>query len=127
MIKLPIDYVDYNGEKQTEDFYFNLTDAELVEMETSVDGGLSTYIKRIAEAQTNGEIVKVFKKLILMSYGIKTPDGKRFMKSEALREEFEQSPAYSVLFMKLATNEKEATAFINGIVPQHETNSLAAQ
>ena len=126
MIKLPIDYVDYNGEKQTEDFYFNLNDAELAEMETSEDGGFSAYIKRIVEAQKTSEIVKVFKKLILMSYGIKSPDGKRFLKSEALREEFEQSPAYPVLFMKLATNEKEATAFINGIVPQHEQNSSAA-
>lgn len=113
-----IPYVDYNGEKREEDFRFNLTKAELVEMEMSTEGGIEEMMKRIIEAKNRPELIKVFKKLILDSYGEKSPDGKRFIKNDELKEAFSQTQAYSELFMLLSTNDEEAAAFINGIMPE---------
>lgn len=117
MIKKPITYTDYNGMERTEDFYFNLTKAELMEMELSITGGLSEWITRISNEQNMPEIVKLFKKLILTAYGIKSTDGKRFEKSEQISNEFAQTEAYSVLFMELAQDADAAAKFVNGIIP----------
>lgn len=117
MLKREITYVDYNGVERIEPHYFNLTKAELMEMEMSTAGGLAEMIQRIVAAQDAPAIISVFKKLILKAYGMKSPDGKRFIKSEELSTEFAQTEAYSQLFMELATNDKAAAEFINGIVP----------
>lgn len=117
MLKKTVTYTNYNGVEITEDFYFNLTKAELMEMELSVSGGLTETIKKIVAAQDGPAIIKIFKELVLAAYGEKSPDGKRFIKNEAIREAFEQSPAYSEIFMELATNDEAAAAFINGIAP----------
>lgn len=119
MLKKTIKYTDYNGVERNEDFYFNLTKAEITEMELSTTGGLAEMINRIVAAQDTPGIVKVFKQVILQAYGQKSPDGKRFIKSEQLSEEFAQTEAYSILFMELATDAEKAAAFINGIVPQN--------
>ncbi len=117
MLKRTITYTDYNGAERTEDFYFNLTEAELTEMELSINGGLSDYIQKIIAAQDAPSIMNIFKDLLLRAYGEKSLDGKRFMKTPEIREAFEQNPAYSMLFMELATDDKKASEFINGIVP----------
>lgn len=117
MLKKTIKYTDYDGVERSEDFYFNLSKAELTEMNLSVKGGLENLIKQIVAAQDTPEIIKIFKEIILKSYGQKSLDGKRFIKSPELTEEFTQTEAYSELFMELATNADAATAFINGIVP----------
>lgn len=117
MLKKTITYTDYNGSERTEDFYFNLTKAEIMEMEMSTSGGLTEMINRIVAAQDAPAIIDIFKKLILKAYGVKSPDGKRFVKSEELSTEFSQTEAYSQLFMELATNADEASKFVNGIVP----------
>ena len=117
MLKKTITYPDYNGGSRTEDFYFNLTQAEVTEMELSVDGGLVEMINRIVAAQDGKQIIATFKDIILRAYGEKSPDGKRFVKSQELRDAFSQTEAYSILFMELATNADAAAAFINGIVP----------
>lgn len=122
MINMPITYVDYNGEERTEQFLFNLTKAELMEMEMSTPGGMEQMIKGIIETKDTPKIMETFKKLILMAYGVKSPDGRRFIKNAALREEFSQTEAYSELFMKLATDADEAAKFVNGIVPKMENN-----
>lgn len=111
-------YTDYNGETRKEDFYFNMTRAEVTEMELSIEGGLSDMIKRVTEAKDVPTIMKIFKDLVLKAYGQKSPDGKRFIKSKELSEEFAQTEAYSDLFMELATNATAAAAFVNGIMPQ---------
>lgn len=120
MLKKTITYLDYNGVERTEDFYFNLTKAEIMEMEMSTSGGLTEMINRIVAAQDAPAIISVFKKLILTAYGEKSPDGKRFIKSDKISEEFSQTEAYSQLFMELATNADEASKFVNGIVPSVE-------
>lgn len=117
MLKLTETYTDYNGVERTEDFYFNLTKAELMEMEMTTTGGMAEMIQRIVNAQDVPSIIKVFKKLILEAYGVKSPDGKRFIKSQELRDEFSQTEAYSNIFMRLSTDAEKAAEFVNGIIP----------
>lgn len=117
MLKKTITYTDYNGTERTEDFYFNLTKAEIMEMEMSTSGGLAETIQRIVAAQDAPAIIKIFKDLLLKAYGVKSPDGKRFIKNDAVTEEFSQTEAYSMLFMELATDADAAAKFVNGIVP----------
>lgn len=117
MLKKTIKFVDYNGVERTEDFYFNLSKAELSEMELETPGGLTAMLQRITAAQDTPSLVKIFKELILRSYGEKSDDGRRFIKSKEISESFSQTEAYSELFMELATNAEAASEFINGIVP----------
>lgn len=117
MLKKTIKYTDYNGTERTEDFYFNLTKAEILEMELSTEGGLQQMIEKIVAAQDLPALSKYFKQIILMSYGEKSPDGRRFIKNEQLKEEFSQTEAFSQLYMELATNDELAADFINGVVP----------
>lgn len=117
MLKKTITYVDYNGTERTEDFYFNLTKAEILEMELSTEGGLQQMIEKIVSAQDLPALSKYFKKIILMSYGEKSPDGRRFIKNDQLKEEFSQTEAFSQLYMELATDDKLAADFINGVIP----------
>jgi hypothetical protein len=125
MLKKTISYVDYDGNSRTEDFYFNLTKAEVIEMELSMGGGLSKTINKIVTEQDNKRLVEIFKDMVLKAYGEKSLDGKRFVKSQELRDAFSQTEAYSELFMELATNANAASAFINGIVPvTQKTQSL---
>lgn len=126
MLKKPITFMDYNGNERTEDFLFNLNKAEIMEMELSTSGGLAEMIQRIVAAQDAPAIIKVFKELILKAYGVKSPDGKRFIKSKELSDEFSQTEAFSNLFMELATDSDAASAFINGIVPPAETKNIEA-
>ena len=117
MLKKTINYTDYNGAQRTEDFYFNLTKAEIMEMELSTTGGLAGMIERVVASQDAPAIIKIFKELVLKAYGEKSPDGKRFMKSEELSTAFSQTEAYSILFMELATDSDAAAKFVNGIIP----------
>ena len=126
MIKEPITYTDYNGIERTEDFYFNLTKAEIMEMEMSTTGGLAEMIQRIVAAKDQPAIIKIFKDLILKAYGEKSADGKRFMKSEEIRLGFEQTEASSQLFMKLATDADAAAKFVNGIIPADMAQQASA-
>lgn len=134
MLKKTITYEDYNGTERTEDFYFNLTKAELMEMEMSTSGGLAEMIQNIVQAKDAPAIIKIFKDLVLKAYGEKSPDGKRFMKVNdagvPLSVAFSQTEAYSQLFMELATDADAAAKFVNGIVPKDsvpEQNTIPAQ
>lgn len=117
MLKKTITYTDYNGTTRKEDFYFNLTQAEVTELEVSVEGGLVEQINRIVAAQNGKVIIETFKDIILRAYGEKSPDGRRFIKNQEVRDAFAQTEAYSNLFMELATDAKAASEFVNGIVP----------
>lgn len=121
MLKKTITYKDYNGVERTEDFMFNLTKAEILEMQLTKDGGMDVAIKKIVDAKDAPEIMKVFKDLILRSYGIVSDDGRRFIKSKEISDSFAQTEAFSMLFMELATDTDAASAFVNGIVPAADT------
>ena len=123
MLKKTITYTDYNGITRTEDFYFNLTKAEIMEMQLSTNGGLDVMIKKIIDSQDAPSIIKIFKELILKAYGEKSDDGKRFVKSKEISEGFAQTEAYSQLFMELATDTDAASKFVNGIVPVADNNT----
>lgn len=118
MLKERLKYVDFNGEEREEDFYFNLTAAEITEMELETVGGLSEMIQKIIDAKDIPTITKIFKTIILKAYGEKSDDGKRFIKSEEISNAFAQTQAYSDLFMALASDADYATKFINGIIPK---------
>lgn len=117
MFKYEVSYVDYNGVERKDACYFNLSKAELMEMELSTQNGVEEMIRMMIATNDNAKIVKTFKNLILKSYGIKSEDGRRFIKSQELREQFEQSEAYSEFFMAMLANENDLqTKFINGVV-----------
>jgi hypothetical protein len=117
MLKKTITYTDYNGVERTEDFYFNISKNEAVKMQTSIKGGYDTQLKSIAADLNGAAIMEFFDNLIKQSYGVKSEDGRRFMKSEEIAKEFMESPAYDVLFEELVTNDKAAADFVNGIFP----------
>ena len=117
MFKYECKYTDYNGQDRTEQLYFNLSKAELMEMELSTQAGVEEMIRMMIATNDNAKIVQTFKDLILKSYGIKSEDGRRFIKSQELREAFEQSEAYSEFFMAMLANEDGLqTRFINGVI-----------
>lgn len=126
MWKETLTYTDYDGNERTEDFLFNLTKAEVAEMELSTAGGIEQMVNTIVQTRDGKRIIEVFKDLILRSYGVKSPDGKRFIKSQDLRDEFSQTEAYSDLFISLATDDKHAAKFINGILPKPDQSSIPA-
>jgi hypothetical protein len=127
MIKKTLTYTDYNGNERTEDFYFHLNKAEITKLEMSTTGGMAEKIQRIVAAQDQPAIIAVFEDLIQRSFGIKTPDGKGFLKRKEDLEAFIATEAYSDLFMELATNSDAASEFINGIVPADLAKQLDKQ
>ena len=126
MLTKVISYVDYDGNERSETCYFNLTKAELAELNLTTEGGLQTVLQKIIDAKNVPELTKWFKKIILMAYGVKSDDGRRFIKSEELTEAFTQTEAYSELFMELITDSEAASKFVNGLLPNLETSNIPA-
>jgi hypothetical protein len=127
MYTIPITYEDYNGNQRTENFSFHLSKAEIIEMELSTEGGFGERIQHIVDARDTPTLIKIFKELILKSYGVKSADGRRFEKSEQLSNEFSQTEAFSQLYVKLATDVDAATSFINNIVPRDVAEQVKAK
>lgn len=129
MIKKTITYTDYNGVQRTEDFYFNLSKPDLVELDVEYPEGFAEKIKNVMETNDKKEMVRIFKDLIMRSYGVKDADGRHFKKSKELSEEFVETPAYGELFMEIGYDSKAAADFLNGLIPsdlQNATQNLAA-
>lgn len=118
MLKREIKYEDFNGEQASDIFYFNISKPEVLELQVEYEGGLSKFLESIIETKDSKELIKKFKEIVLLAYGQKTEDGKRFIKSDKLREEFSQTAAYQSLFMELASNEGAAVLFIQGVLPK---------
>lgn len=118
MLKKTIKFSNLDGEEVSEDFYFHISKAELIEMEMSHSGGLSEWLRNVVADEDGKSIISEFKKIILGAYGERSPDGRRFIKNQELRDEFEQTDAYSVLFVELVTNTDAAIEFVNGVMPQ---------
>ena len=117
MFKKTMTYTDYNGTERTEDFYFNLDQRDITKMELSTAGGLDTYIKRISAEQDLPKIIALFEELIDKSYGVKSDDGRYFVKDPEALLRFKSTQAYSDLYMELATDADKAAEFINGVTP----------
>ncbi len=124
MLKREITYEDFNGETVTDIFYFNISKPELIEMEVEYDQGFSSWIQQIIDAKDHKTLLHQFKTIVLLAYGQKSDDGKRFIKSDQLREEFSQTAAYQALFIELATNDNAASTFLIAVLPKDMTKAL---
>lgn len=118
MIGITKTYNDFNDVERTESKFFNLTEAEVMEMELGTAGGVAELLQRIVAAKDQPTIIKFFKDFILKAYGEKSPDGLRFDKSEQMRQDFSNTQFYNLLFMELATDDEKAAKFVNGVIPQ---------
>lgn len=127
MYNKTVTYKDYKGNTRTEDFYFNLNKAELVELELSTKGGLTVMMDRIIAAQDNATLFKIFKDLVSKSYGVLSDDGRKFVKNQEVLDDFMQTEAYSIIFSELATNEEAAAEFFNNVIPQNLAKELAEE
>lgn len=124
MIKKTIEYTDFDGNKRKEDFYFHLTEAEVADWELSVEGGLSKKLVDIIKSNDVRKIIPIYKEILIKSYGVKSPDGRRFIKNDEVRDDFVQTQAFSDLYMKLATDADEGSEFIKGIMPAIDEKTL---
>lgn len=125
MIKKTVTYKDYNGLERTESFYFHFNQAEILDMEMSTEGGFAERIQRIIDAKDQPSLMKIIKKFVLDAYGVKSADGKRFIKNDEVKTAFVENPAYSVIFMDLVTDDKLAAEFVNGVVPEDMKDRFA--
>ena len=127
MFKKTVAYTDWNGVSRTEDFYFNLTRTECVELEygSNLGRSMSDSVKTLIENQDMGVIVRTIKEILLTSYGIKSDDGRRFIKSAEIRDAFEQNPAFDIIYMELATNADKAAEFVTGIMPSEMVSNYS--
>lgn len=126
MIKKTIAYVDFNGNERSDDFYFNLTIDELLELELSPTESVQNYLERIIKSNDGVEIYKVFRNIVLKAYGKKSDDGLRFVKSEEARNEFSQTNAFSELLFGFMKDAGSAADFINALIPQDKIKELTA-
>lgn len=124
MLKKTIEYTNYNDVKKTKDYYFNLKKSELIDLQFSTAKGFIEYINKISEANDQVAIYKAFRDIILLSYGEKSEDGERFIKSPEISKAFEETEAFSELIYDLMSNESAAAAFVNGIMPKELTDRL---
>ena len=126
MLKKTVTYIAFDGNERTEDFFFNLTEQEIAEMELSTEGGLGNFINKAVAAKSQVELIELFKKLILAAYGVKSADGRRFVKNDAVREDFMSTQAFSDIYMELVQDADKASAFFNGIVPKEKNKAPVA-
>lgn len=124
MLKKTIKYTDFNGVEREEDFLFNLTEEELMSMNLSTKGGLKGYIEQIVNTQDTPAIADLFKKIINAAYGVKSPDGRKFMKSEDILNDFIYTQAYSNLYMSLIQDANAAADFIKHVIPEKFSTEL---
>ena len=126
MLKKTVTYTDYNGIERTESFYFHYSEAEILDMEMSVEGGLAERIQRIIDAKDQTSLMKEIKKFVLDAYGVKSDDGRRFMKNDEIRTSFVENPAYSEIWLELLSDEQIASEFVNQVVPENMKDKLAS-
>jgi len=126
VLQKAITFKDLDGNDVTEIFYFNVNKAEIAEMEVSKRGGMSQWIKNVSATENAQEVMSTFKQIILMAVGRRSEDGRRFIKNQEIRDDFEQTEAYSQLFMELVTNAQAGAEFIKGIMPKDLAEAIDA-
>lgn len=124
MYEIKKTYKDYNNVERTEVFRFNFSEMEVIEMEATTDGGLLDYFQRIIDAKDGKTVMNAFKELVYKSYGVKSDDGRRFIKTQEVKDEFTQLQAYSDIFMELAMDDKAGAAFMKGIMPDTLSDTI---
>lgn len=127
MYKKNIKYKDFNGLERDETFYFNFGMHELTLLEWRTPGGIKAYMENIVRTKDGQKLADMFKWLIDESYGVKSPDGRSFIKSKEVLDNFKYTTAYEILFMSLATDDKAAAEFVNGVFPKEAVEEAARQ
>lgn len=122
MFKKKITYTDYNGQERTEDFYFNLSRSELIMLESTTPGGYAAMLQRIIDSKDQRQLMNEFTNLIKMSYGVKSDDGKHFIKNDEVVNDFLNSAAFDQMFLEFFTEENAASDFANGVLPSNVNN-----
>lgn len=122
MLTKRITYVDYNGNERTENFEFNLNRVEALDFALSIDGDLTEYVRKSVEEDNKAALIKMVKDIVLRSYGKKSEDGRRFMKSDEITRSFIETEAYSVLMTELISDSGESAKFINGVLEEIKAN-----
>lgn len=118
MLKETITFTNFDGKQVTETHYFNLTRAELVQWEMEHNEGVAEYFLRISQSNNKPELGQAFHDFLRRTYGLKSEDGNRHMKSEEISENFEHSAAFDEFYIKLITDEGFAGRFIKGVLPK---------
>lgn len=124
MLKKTVTYTDYNGVERTEAFYFHYNEAEILDMEMSTEGGFAERIQKIIDAKDQKSLMQVIKKFVIDAYGVKSEDGKRFIKNDEVKTAFLESPAYSKIWMELVVDDEVAADFINNVIPSDMKGTL---
>lgn len=125
MITREITYTDYNGDEQTEKYYFDLTIPEMLELSFSSAGDIQSTLERLSNSRKVGEIFNIIQTLIFKSVGVKSDDGKRFVKNEEVLNDFKQSRGYEAFLMKMMQDTKYASKFIEQLIPQDRIRQIA--
>lgn len=127
MLKRKIKYTDFDDVEQEEEFYFNISKPELIELEVEHPRGFSAWMEEVMKAKDNKTLMEQFKRIILLAYGEKTPDGKNFVKNQELKDKFQSSAAYISLYTELATDDSAAADFLLGVLPRDLTEESKKQ
>lgn len=127
MLKKTITYTDFNGNLRTEDLYFNLSAPELMQLELLYPEGIQKELERIQEENDRSALFVMFERIILSSYGVKSEDGRTFVKDPEIVEVFKTTAAYPALFAELAFEDGALDAFINGIMPRELLDKLRSK
>lgn len=127
MLKKEFTYTDYFGTERKDVCYFGLSKTEIVEYNYSRKGGLEKVLEHIVEAQDEVVLMREFKNIILLSYGEKSGDGRRFMKSKEISHAFTETPMYDMLMQELLTDTDKAVKFVQGIMPKEDTDKSTNQ
>lgn len=116
MLKQTVKYESFDGELITEELYFNLTRMDLLELNDRYDGDdLAVYIEKIQEEKNVKALYTVLKDIVLMAYGVKSEDGKRFIRNDQVRKEFEESLAFAQLIEDFHETDHAMSDFVTGI------------
>lgn len=121
MLKKEVSYVDYDGNKVTETLYFNMTKTEIAAMQVRMDGKFIDYLQDLVKGNKIERLFHIFKDIVLDSYGKKSDDGRRFVKSKELRDDFEASIPFDNMMMEMLQDPDKQSQFVRAILPPDMT------
>lgn len=127
MLKKVVTYTDFNGDSRTEALYFHLSQTELMKLNFETGGVKDLLVEMVSKHDIAG-ITNLFDRLIRMSYGKKSQDGRNFVKRPEFTEDFVSTPAYDQIYMECISDENKAMEFMNGIMPEGvQANSVSKE
>lgn len=132
MYKVDLEHENFDGETVTSTLYFNITKTRLaknLELRDELDE-IQKMIGGETRELTPGEIQKIVnlvEKIMKISYGVRSEDGKRFDQRADRWEEFQQTAAYDAFLYSLFETPSKATEFMVGVMPKDLIRQAEAQ